>query len=64
MPDVAGNVPAAGMGFKGLQEAATGRPDVGAAPGAREPHAMNMRAAEAMVSNAPKAMKILPTSEV
>ena len=27
-------------------------------------HAMNMRAAEAIVSNAPKAMKIFPISEV
>ena len=64
MPDVAGNVPAAGMGFKGLQEAATGRSDAGSSARCPETHAMNMRAAEAMVSNAPKAMKILPTSEV
>ena len=44
-----------------------------AASGVQRPHAknftpriyaMNMRAAEAMVSNAPKAMKIFPISEV
>src|SRR3981189_650553 len=33
-------------------------------PGHEMPYAMNMRAAEAMVSSAPKAMKILPIKEV
>jgi hypothetical protein len=35
-----------------------------AASGARYRQAMNMRAAEAIVSKAPKAMKIFPISEV
>jgi hypothetical protein len=34
------------------------------APGARVPYAMNMRAAEAIVSSAPKPMKIFPIREV
>jgi hypothetical protein len=33
-------------------------------PGSGDIHAMNMRAAEAMVSSAPKPMKIFPISEV
>ena len=33
-------------------------------PGHETTHAMNMRAAEAIVSKAPKAMKIFPISEV
>ena len=37
----------------------------GSVAGARDQrYAMNIRAAEAMVSNAPKAIKILPISEV
>ena len=62
MPDVAGNVPADGMGFKWLQGAARTH---FAASGVRLlTHAMNMRAAEAIVSKAPKAMKIFPINEV
>lgn len=61
MPVVAGNVPAAGMGFKRSVEATrTQLP----ASGGRSRYAMNMRAAEAIVSRAPKAMKIFPISEV
>jgi len=33
-------------------------------PGQEPAYAMNIRAAEAIVSNAPKAMKIFPISEV
>ena len=60
----AGNVPAGGMGFKGLarglERACPGRGD----PGHEADQAMNIRAAEAIVSSAPKAMKIFPISEV
>ena len=53
-------MPAAGQGFK--------RPGRAQKRARRElrvrGYAMNMRAAEATVSNAPKAMKILPISEV
>ena len=55
----AGNVPAGGMGFK-WGRARTRR----ASSGPDESYAMNIRAAEAIVSNAPKAMKIFPISEV
>ena len=62
MPDLAGNVPAGGMGFKWAQGAARA---LFATSGVRLlAYAMNMRAAEAIVSNAPKAMKIFPISEV
>ena len=37
---------------------------LGTASGNAQPYAMNMRAAEAIVSNAPTAMKIFPISEV
>ena len=47
------------MGFK-WGRARTRR----AASGPDESYAMNIRAAEAIVSNAPKAMKIFPISEV
>jgi hypothetical protein len=57
-----GNVPAGGMGFKWLKAAARTH---FAASGVRLlTYAMNMRAAEAIVSNAPKAMKIFPISDV
>lgn len=61
MPDVAANVPAGGMGFKWAER---GGPDAFRRVRGPAPHAMNMRAAEAIVSNAPKAMKIFPISEV
>ena len=48
--------------YRKTGDRATGTP--ARRPGAVESQAMNMRAAEAMVSNAPNAMKILPTSEV
>jgi hypothetical protein len=64
----ADNVPAAGMGFKWargeparLKCAWPGRIW---RPGPMCLQAMNIRAAEAIVSNAPKPMKILPISEV
>ena len=65
-PDLAGNVPAGGMGFKWASDASRiarvcRRPLSGTAASR---HAMNMRAAEAIVSSAPNAMKIFPISEV
>src|ERR1700676_4067185 len=39
-------------------------PDAMPRPGHKAAHAMNMRAAEAIVSSAPKPMKIFPISEV
>ncbi len=57
--------PLAGVGFKWAQvKWAKGGPDAFRRVRCPIPHAMNMRAAEAIVSNAPKAMKIFPISEV
>jgi hypothetical protein len=61
----AGNVPAAGIGFK-WGSRGTGR-DVASGAGANDAksnYAMNIRAAEAIVSSAPKPMKIFPIKEV
>ena len=60
--EFAGNVPAGGMGFKWGD--ATPDAALGTRPVSAGPYAMNMRAAEAIVSKAPKAMKIFPISEV
>ena len=57
--------PLAGWASRGLKEAArTHFAASGAHPASLQPHAMNIRAAEAIVSNAPKAMKTFPISEV
>ena len=65
MPDFAGNVPAGGTGFKWAALGGSGlRPGRALPRPVRGAYAMNMRAAEAIVSNAPKAMKIFPISEV
>jgi hypothetical protein len=82
VPDFAGNVPAAGMGFKWdwvtppviARSEATKQSRLSSAVGFLDcfatlamtafGYAMNIRAAEAIVSNAPKAMKIFPISEV
>jgi hypothetical protein len=50
----------ASRGWQGVGKACPGRGD----PGHEADQAMNIRAAEAMVSNAPKAIKIFPISEV
>jgi hypothetical protein len=52
--------PLAGWASRGCKKACPGRGD----PGHEADQAMNIRAAEAIVSNAPKAMKIFPISEV
>ena len=58
---MAGNVPAGGMGFKWAEK---GGPDAFRRVRCPATYAMNMRAAEAIVSRAPKAMKIFPISDV
>ena len=58
------NVPAAGMGFKWGDAAVTRRSPAGDASGQNACQAMSMRAAEAIVSKAPKAMKTFPIKEV
>jgi hypothetical protein len=50
----------ASRGWQGVGKAGPGRGD----PGHEADQAMNIRAAEAIVSNAPKAIKIFPISEV
>ena len=55
--------PLAGWASRGWQGAGKGVPRTRRS-GARGRHAMNIRAAEAIVSSAPKAMKIFPISEV
>ena len=61
--DLAGNVPAAGVGFKWDEPMPAARTRLVASEAA-DRYAMNMRAADAIVSRAPKAMKIFPISEV
>jgi hypothetical protein len=59
--EFAGNVPAAAVGIKwGGNRSRTRQCRVRCA----DRYAMNMRAADAIVSKAPKAMKIFPISEV
>jgi hypothetical protein len=60
LPILRANVPAGGIGFKW----ARWRPDAALPRPARGTYAMNIRAADAIVSRVPKAMKIFPISEV
>jgi len=63
--DVAGNVPAGAMGIKwGDAAAGSGTLRPTRHGGRNFVYAMNIRAAEAIVSSAPKPMKIFPISEV
>ena len=57
-------MPAAGMGFKWGDAAVTRSSPAGDASGPKASPAMSIRAAEAIVSKAPKAMKTFPIKEV